>query len=154
MPRIVLCAFERNRDVIGYIFCLHYDSNQPIVAKFEIQVPAFNGLSKGVPGTGDLTHPDAGCELVCGSSAEKVIFVTEPKKNAVCPTLSLRTAGKCRRRTGRPSTHHCYPHTIIGFIIRQWSPCRGAENLPAGAMGASTVSNGEHHCLAEIAASL
>jgi Fe-S-cluster containining protein len=144
-----------DRDGFGYIFCLHYDSNHPIVAKFETQVPAFNGLSKGIPGTGDLTHPDMGCELVCGSSAEKVIFVTEPKKNAVCPTYSLRTAGKCRRRTGRPSTHRCYPHTIIGLNIRLWSPCRGAENLPAGAaIGASTVSKREHHCLAEIAASL
>jgi len=124
------------------------------VAKFGTQVPAFNDLSKGIPGTGDLTHPDMGCKLVCGSSAEKAIFVTEPKKNAVCPTLSLRTAGKCPRRTGRPSPHHFYQRKIIGFIIRQWRPCRGAENLPAGAIGASTVSKGEHHCLAEISASL
>jgi hypothetical protein len=154
VPCIAQHGFGGNRDVYGYVFCLHYDSNQPIVAKFETQVPAFNDLSKGVPGTGGLTHSDMGCELVCGSSAEKVIFVTEPKKNAVCPTLSLRTAGKCPRRTGRPSPHRCYPLKIIGFIFIQWRPCRGAENPPAGAKDASTLSKNEHHCLAEISASL
>jgi hypothetical protein len=81
---------------------LHYDSNQPIVAKFETQVPAFNDLLKGVPGTGGLTHSDMGCELVCGSSAEKVIFVTEPKKKRRMPDPFIENCGKMSPKDRTP----------------------------------------------------
>jgi hypothetical protein len=133
---------------------LHYDSNHPIVAKFETQVPAFNGPSKGVPGTGGLTHPDMGCKLVCGSSAEKVIFVTEPKIKRRMPDPFIENCGKMSPQDRTPVHASLLSTQNYWVYHKTMAPLPGAENLPAGATGASTVAKGEHHCLAEISASL
>jgi hypothetical protein len=90
------------------------------ITRLKTRVPVFNSISRGFTGTNDLAHPDIGCLLVYGSSAEWVVFVTQQKKNAVCPIPEFRTAGKRRCRNGLQSIHHDNPselHTIIRFIF-------------------------------------